>query len=198
MRGPQWLHTTENNWPKTLNCDFSSTDPCESEEQVFTFACELNTASVINLSTFRTLQKLVQTSWVLRFVHSFRTRLNKRCNELTTEEIDGVEKFWIQLVQRDASAEEVNCLRASKLLLKTSVILEFNPFLDTDELIRVGGRLQKSKFSYLQIVTDNAKTFKKSELELKNLRKVISDPTVKAFYVSHKIYWQFIIEQAPW
>ncbi|GFX39187.1 integrase catalytic domain-containing protein [Trichonephila clavipes] len=49
-----------------------------------------------------------------------------------------------------------------------------------------------------KILTDNAKTFKKSELELKNLWKIISDPTVKAFNASHKIYWQFIIEQAPW
>ncbi|GFY09876.1 uncharacterized protein TNCV_3698381 [Trichonephila clavipes] len=151
MHGPQWLRTTENNWPKSLNCDFSSTDPCESEEQVFTFACELNTASIINLSKFSSLQKLLRvTSWVLRFVHNIRNRFNKRSDDLSTEEIDGAEKFWIQLVQRDAFAEEVNCLRARKLLLKTSVILEFNPFLDSDELIRVGGRLQKSKFSYLQ------------------------------------------------
>ncbi|GFX85035.1 integrase catalytic domain-containing protein [Trichonephila clavipes] len=49
-----------------------------------------------------------------------------------------------------------------------------------------------------KILTDSAKTFKKSELELKNLWKDISDPTVKAFYASHKIYWQFIIERAPW
>ncbi|GFW85048.1 integrase catalytic domain-containing protein [Trichonephila clavipes] len=151
MHGPQWLRTTENNWPKSLNCDFSSIDPCESEEQVFTFACELNTASIINLNKFSSLQKLLRvTSWVLRFVHNIRNRFNKRSNDLSTEEIDGAEKFWIQLVQIDAFAEEVNCLRARELLLKTSVILEFNPFLDSDELIRVGGRLQKSKFSYLQ------------------------------------------------
>ncbi|GFU47194.1 integrase catalytic domain-containing protein [Trichonephila clavipes] len=49
-----------------------------------------------------------------------------------------------------------------------------------------------------KILTDNAKTFKKSELELKTLWKIISDPTVKAFYASHKIYWQFIMERAPW
>ncbi|GFW70392.1 integrase catalytic domain-containing protein [Trichonephila clavipes] len=49
-----------------------------------------------------------------------------------------------------------------------------------------------------KILTDNAKTIKKSELELKNLWKIISDPTVKAFYASHKIYWQFIMERAPW
>ncbi|GFT73053.1 integrase catalytic domain-containing protein [Trichonephila clavipes] len=49
-----------------------------------------------------------------------------------------------------------------------------------------------------KILTDNAKTLKKSELELKNLWKIIRDPTVKAFYASHKIYWQFIIERATW
>ncbi|GFW42694.1 uncharacterized protein TNCV_257551 [Trichonephila clavipes] len=100
MHGPQWLRTTENNWLKNLNCAFSSTDPCESEEQVFTFTCELNTASVINLSKFSSLQKLLGvTSWVLRFVHNILNRLNKRSDELTTEEIDGAEKFWIELVQ---------------------------------------------------------------------------------------------------
>ncbi|GFY01945.1 uncharacterized protein TNCV_5098061 [Trichonephila clavipes] len=101
MHGPQWLRTTENNWPKSLNCDFSSTDPCESEEQVFTFACELNTASIINLRKFSSLQKLLRvTSWVLRFVHNIRNRFNKRSDDLSTEEIDGAEKFWILLVQR--------------------------------------------------------------------------------------------------
>ncbi|GFT55029.1 integrase_H2C2 domain-containing protein [Trichonephila clavipes] len=241
MHGPQWLRTTENNWPENLNCDFSSTDPCESEEQVFT--CELNTASIINLRKFSSLQKLLRvTSWVLRFVHNIRNRFNKRSDDLSTEEIDGAEKFWIQLVQRDAFAEEVNCLRASKLLLKTSVILEFNPFLDSNELIRFGGRLQKSKFSYLQkppiilpakhyfvnlivqdshekvfhggvsetlleirdrrglcskILTDNAKTFKKSELELKNSWKVISDPIVKAFYAAHKSTGSLLSNEHP-
>ncbi|GFX69630.1 integrase catalytic domain-containing protein [Trichonephila clavipes] len=87
---------------------------------------------------------------MLRFVHNIRNRFNKQSDDLSTEEIDGAENFWIQLVQRDAFAEEVNCLRARKLLLKTSVILEFNPSLDLDLLIRFGGRLQKSKFSYLQ------------------------------------------------
>ncbi|GFY01685.1 integrase catalytic domain-containing protein [Trichonephila clavipes] len=101
-------------------------------------------ASIESLRSTGLREKLQITS------NLFRIGLNKRSDELTTEEIDGAEKIWIQLVQRDAFAEEVNCLRASKKLLKTSVILEFNPFLDTDELIRVGGRLQKSKFSYLQ------------------------------------------------
>ncbi|GFR03293.1 integrase catalytic domain-containing protein, partial [Trichonephila clavata] len=38
----------------------------------------------------------------------------------------------------------------------------------------------------------------RSELELKNLWKVINDVAVKVFYASHKIRWQFIIERAAW
>ncbi|GFQ65603.1 integrase_H2C2 domain-containing protein [Trichonephila clavata] len=121
LHGPQWLRTTEKNWPKNLNCDFSSTDTCEYGEQVFTFACEseLNTTVVINLTKYSSLQKLLRvTVWVLRFVHNIRNRLNKRCNELTAKEIDGAEKFWIRLVRRDAFAEEVNCLLKSNHYLK--------------------------------------------------------------------------------
>ncbi|GFQ75963.1 uncharacterized protein TNCT_68801 [Trichonephila clavata] len=113
MHGPQWLCTKENNWPKNLNCDFSLTDTCEYGELVFTFACEseLNTTAVINITKYCSLLKLLRlTGWVLRFVHNIRNRLNKRCNELTAEEIDGVEKFWIRLVQKDAFVKEVNCL----------------------------------------------------------------------------------------
>ncbi|GFU64060.1 integrase catalytic domain-containing protein [Trichonephila clavipes] len=165
----------------------------------------------------------------------------------STEEIGGAEKFWIQLVQRDAFAEEVNCLRARKLLLKTSVQvtaplpalrveqsalfsvvgfdfggplytkdenkhyivlftcavtralhLELVNNLTTETFLLALRRFISRRGLCSKILTDNAKTFKKSELELKNLWKIISDPTVKAFYASHKIYWQFIIERAPW
>ncbi|GFR16408.1 integrase catalytic domain-containing protein [Trichonephila clavata] len=132
--------------------NFDKENTCEYGEQVFTFTCEseLNTTAVINLTKYSSLQKLLRvTGCVLGFVHNIRNRLNKRRNELWAEEIKGAENFWIRLVQRDAFAE-VNCLLKSKLIFKTSVILEFNPFLDTDELLRVGGRLQKSKFTYLQ------------------------------------------------
>ncbi|GFS61186.1 integrase catalytic domain-containing protein [Trichonephila clavipes] len=290
MHGPQWLRTTENNCPKSLNCDFSSTDPCESEEQVFTFACELNTASIINLSKFSSLQKLLRvTSWVLRFVHNIRNRFNKRSDDLSTEEIDGAEKFCIQLVQRcfrrrktpyhftgQALLRKFNGARLSRkdfhggvsetlleirerfwlikgrqtvknILKKCLICKRFSstsgvqvttplpalrveqsaPFsvvgidfggplytkdenkhyivlftcavtralhlelvnnLTTETFLLALRRFISRRGLCSKILTDNAKTFKKSELELKNLWKIISDPTVKAFYASHKIY----------
>ncbi|GFQ75841.1 integrase catalytic domain-containing protein [Trichonephila clavata] len=243
MHGPQCLRTKENTWPKNLNCDFSSIDTCEYGEQVFTFACEseLNTTSVINLTKYSSVQKLLRcTGWVLRFVHNIRNRLNKRCNELTAEEIDGAENFWIRLVQKDDFAEEVNCLLKSVqvtaplpairveqsapfsvvgidfggplytkdenkhyIVLFTCGVtralhLEFMNNLTAETFLLVLRRFISRGGLCSKILTDNAKTFNRSELELENLWKVISDPAVKAFYASHKIRWQFIIEGAAW
>ncbi|GBN52957.1 hypothetical protein AVEN_131216-1 [Araneus ventricosus] len=49
-----------------------------------------------------------------------------------------------------------------------------------------------------EIWSDNARTFKKAELELKHLWTIINHPMVKDFYASHKIQWRFIVEKAAW
>ncbi|GFX77306.1 integrase catalytic domain-containing protein [Trichonephila clavipes] len=75
--------------------------------------------------------------------------------------------------------------------------LELVNNLTTETFLLAFRRFISRRGLYSKILTDKAKTLKRSDLELKNLWKVISDPTVKAFYTSHKIYWQFIIERAP-
>ncbi|GBN18015.1 hypothetical protein AVEN_157137-1 [Araneus ventricosus] len=49
-----------------------------------------------------------------------------------------------------------------------------------------------------EIRSDNARTFKKAELELKRLCTIINHPIMKDFYASHKIQWRFIVEKAAW
>ncbi|GBN07025.1 hypothetical protein AVEN_253771-1 [Araneus ventricosus] len=49
-----------------------------------------------------------------------------------------------------------------------------------------------------EIWSDNVRTFKKSELELKHLWIIINHPMVKDLYASHKIQWRFIVEKAAW
>lgn len=47
-------------------------------------------------------------------------------------------------VQREVFEEEVVCLRSNKPLPKTSRLIELNPFLDENSLLRVAGRLRSS------------------------------------------------------
>ena len=48
------------------------------------------------------------------------------------------------------------------------------------------------------IYSDNAKTFKRAEIELKELWNVINHNEVKKFYADHGISWKYIVERAAW
>ncbi|GBN11695.1 hypothetical protein AVEN_184850-1 [Araneus ventricosus] len=102
------------------------------------------------MNKYSCLNKLLRvTSWVFRFIHNTRNDI-KRYDVISAEELDGAEKYWRKTTQGDVFAEEIAHLKQGKRVSKTSAILELNPFLDSDGIIHVGGRLQKSKFAYLQ------------------------------------------------
>ena len=51
-------------------------------------------------------------------------------------------------MQREAFAEELASLEKEKCVGKSSRLLSFAPYLDEDEIIRVGGRLDHAKLPY--------------------------------------------------
>ncbi|GFT78237.1 integrase catalytic domain-containing protein [Trichonephila clavipes] len=251
MHGPQWLHTTENNWPKSLNCGFSSTDPCESEEQVFTFAYEqIPVGGRLQKSKFSYLQK---HPIILPAKHYFVNLIMRDSHEkvfhggVSETLLEIRERFWLIKWRQTVKNILKKCLICGRfsstsgiqvtaplpalgveqsapfsvvgiyfrdplytkdenkhyIVLFTCAVtralhLELVNNLTTETFLLALRRFISRRGLCSKILTDNAKTFKKSELELKNLWKIISDPTMKAFYASHKIYWQFIIKRAPW
>ena len=54
----------------------------------------------------------------------------------------------IQNVQREAYEQEISCLNNSDGLPKTSPLLNLSSMVDSDGLVRVGGRLQRASLSY--------------------------------------------------
>lgn len=46
------------------------------------------------------------------------------------------------------------------------------------------------------VYSDNAKTFKRADRELKEMWKVIHHPDVQKFYANHGITWKYIAERA--
>lgn len=67
---------------------------------------------------------------------------------MTAEEMHEAEKYWIKVTQRQSFSPEISLLKTGKCLNTDSRIRELKPFLDEDELLSVGGRLQQSDFSY--------------------------------------------------
>ena len=61
---------------------------------------------------------------------------------MTSEEINDSENQLIRFAQRNAFVEEIEVVRNRKELPKKSKLLPLSPWLDEDELLRIGGRLQ--------------------------------------------------------
>ncbi|XP_035225389.1 uncharacterized protein LOC118197929 [Stegodyphus dumicola] len=159
MQGPEWLRLKKRDWPKGSNyeicLEISPEVYCEKRsklEEVSSFVCEVqsNLTHLMDLNRYSSLRKLYRvTSWILRFIYNLKFK-TKRCGELSTEELNEAEIIWTKTVQSEAFAEELSSLRQGKTISKTSSILELNPFLNNDGIMHVGGRLQKSRLSYLQ------------------------------------------------
>ncbi|XP_039537635.1 LOW QUALITY PROTEIN: uncharacterized protein LOC120485906 [Pimephales promelas] len=103
---------------------------------------------VVDLMKYSKLKRVLRvTAWIKRFVHNASSSSKMR-GELTADEMFEAEKYWIKLTQERSFSPEISSLKAGKTLNADSKIRDLRPFLDEDELLCVGGRLQQSDFSY--------------------------------------------------
>ncbi|XP_056094778.1 uncharacterized protein LOC130073406 [Rhinichthys klamathensis goyatoka] len=103
---------------------------------------------VLDLLKYSKLKRVLRvTAWIKRFVHNTSSSSKMR-GELTADEMFEAEKYWIKVTQDSSFSYEINLLKAGKTLNADSKIRDLKPFLDEDELLCVGGRLQQSDFSY--------------------------------------------------
>ena len=152
FNGPAWLHKME---IPIVNA--SNVDKCDSsgeglllEKRFVSTAVHLQTNSFKNVifdlySTFGKL-KVAIACW-LRVMKNLRNRVKKQPEirgSLTTQELKHSEITIIRLVQKEAFSSEIHQLTHSKKLGNSS-ILQLNPFLDSNDLLRVGGRLSNVK-----------------------------------------------------
>ena len=93
------------------------------------------------------------TAWCLRFINNCLAKLSKAnrillTSSLTSPELHISEVYWIRLAQRDNFESEIACLQANKPIPISSALLTLHPFLDKDQILRAGGRQERSKLSY--------------------------------------------------
>ena len=67
---------------------------------------------------------------------------------ITSKELNSALNRWIKFVQLSTFSAEINSLSKNKPLLCNNKILSFNPFLDDQGILRVGGRLHHSHIAY--------------------------------------------------
>lgn len=78
------------------------------------------------------------------------TNINKQ-TELTSSlasAIDQARNFWILYTQRRHFSSEIQAIRNNTCLSKSSKLRNVNPFLDSNDILRVGGRLSRALLTY--------------------------------------------------
>ena len=148
--GPHWLQSSQiDDVPKPSIQ--SSQEVLIEEKACSKIQCHaVNTDSNQIISNYSNLTHLVRiTAWCTRFCHNCKSLVsNRKSGLLTTKELQRALDIWIRDTQRKSFPHEMRELEAKKALPSSSKLLSLSPFLDENNIIRVGGRLKNSTISY--------------------------------------------------
>ncbi|UYV72361.1 hypothetical protein LAZ67_9002779, partial [Cordylochernes scorpioides] len=153
-RGPIWLQ--ENNVryipssPTQVNLNIIQEEVGEGQVLDQTTLIQ-NSETMLNLEfieRYSTMTKLIRiTAWCWRFYYNcllFNPIRQK--GPLTTRELTKAIQVLVKSIQQVEFCTEIKLLKSNKQLPLSNKLTSLNPFLDTQGLLRVGGRL---KYSYL-------------------------------------------------
>lgn len=137
--GPSFMKNREEDWSVENNEEASTNADMEiiqfvnfSNDLLFSFKFERHS----------TLIKLVRVAaWMMRFIDRTRTKSCARSGELTIGEIERGETICIKAAQRECFSLEVDQIRAEEPLGRSSRLFKLCTRLGSDEILRVGGRL---------------------------------------------------------
>lgn len=144
--GPSWLHNPSHCWPINNENPFDTDDTECKPQQVFT-STELCFDMFNKFSSFRKLTRV--TAYIYRFIFNLRSKKHEqtlKTDSLSVDEIKHATNVLLSLAQHQTFPREIEALSSNKTLDKNSKLLNLNPFLDQNKLIRVGGRLSHSTF----------------------------------------------------
>ena len=133
-----------------------------------------------HFSSFSRLKRV--TSWMFRFIKNCR---HERTIDpsLSVEELAAAERYWVTLSQRDHFLSEISLLQAKKPLPSGSSVLSLHPFLDSDGILRVGGRESNAKLAYSKLhptILHGKHQVTKLIIRSEHLRMLHAGPTLLA------------------
>lgn len=102
----------------------------------------------MNYSSFIKLQRIL--SYVLRFLNNWvrpRTQCPQQKGPLTVSEISTTHNFILRQLQQSYFPNEYQAIQKRQQLPSSSPFLKLQPFISSDGLLRVGGRLRHAQIS---------------------------------------------------
>jgi len=145
FQGPEFIKGSRDEWPKEseephLDRDSLELKRNEDSEEVFTI---IPVEPHMKWGNFSNWQRLINTIAYVKRV--FKKKGFKRAYPRLTvfEKFDAGEQIW-RWVQMESFTEEVQCLMTGKSVPHTSRLYSLTPFLDSQGLVRMQGRLDRT------------------------------------------------------
>lgn len=146
--GPNYLKLNESEWPKMPNIIVKQNLP--ELITICSLAVNYNTDLICNLinnkSKLAYLQNLI--AYIQRFIHNCRNKIKKFTGCLSAQELQNSLNLIIHKSQLEMFPEEYAILITRKPLPNKNRLIAYTPFLDSNNIIRVGGRLDNSPYTY--------------------------------------------------
>ncbi|GFW65168.1 integrase catalytic domain-containing protein [Trichonephila clavipes] len=158
--GPQFfekgkLSSEETSLSPVKECEYSKELKTGSSSDIITSSVCVSTNCVSSiLSTLlrksNSYMKIVRIfSYVLRFSNNVNKRKLTLSGPLSATDIDQAETKLIRMVQEQVFLAEIKSLQSKGVVSPNSKLRNLNPFIDSDGLLRVGGRLSNSDLPYV-------------------------------------------------
>lgn len=140
-KGPQQLLKTNQ---LSVNTETFDTTEEEKPTKLAVLTAAVENFELPKLSSFTKLKR------VMAYIFIFSARCKKQRNniEITVADLRHAERSIIKLIQKRAFANEINQLQDNRNINTKSNILQLSPFLDSDGILRVGGRLKNANVLY--------------------------------------------------
>ncbi len=157
--GPLWLKSDPSTWESKLVIPLSLEAVLTSgireedlklrdKKEVSMAVNTTNTPSemVIDINRYSSFVRLMR---VIAFVRRVVTKTHLfTSTPLTVDELHKAEIWCLKKVQSEMFSEVISLLKRGKQLPKKHYLKPLNPFLDSDSLLRVGGRLSQSQMDF--------------------------------------------------
>ncbi|XP_074028529.1 uncharacterized protein [Leptinotarsa decemlineata] len=146
--GPSWLRQPSTFWPSMVSsAELDAEYLLEEKRTVLSTQRESNFLDILleKYSSFTKIQRIV--AYVKRFLHNCQLPPSERkLSYLTFEDLHHASLSLVKHIQSHVFHSEISSLLSGKVLEKS--LRKLNLFLDTNGLLRVGGRLTHSKLTY--------------------------------------------------
>lgn len=180
--GPSWLLEGEASWPSRFR-ESTKTDLPEMRKVVYSHKASLDAEvqSIIRFENYSNLTRLERTvAYCIRFISNCqKSKADRVVGPLSAIEIAHASKVLVKISQAESFSAELKYLLLGEPVKSKSKLNKLNPFLDENNIIRVGGRISNSKFEFNKIhpvVLSSKHVFTKLLFQREHIRLLHAGP----------------------